>query len=410
VTAVIQQDPGTRTDRRRSQRRKRVAKRVLVVLVILALVGGAATLIAKQTTGNSKKGVGLVAGRQRTVLVAMTLHDDASNKASALTLFGVDPEGTNPVVLFIPAGTLGPIPGLKDFDLMGQALSVGQPSLQQITVDNLLGIDIDRTAVIDDVSLGQFIDGIGGITVDVEERLLGPGPGGTQTLQVPLGKHHMDGAEAVTYLTYTSNDLGEVDSFVRAQKVWEGIFSAGGQKITTALRALQPDPLSADDVAAIGALWKAFAERSADDRTYEVLPGEEIGGGGDNVGYKPDTDQIAQMVKRDFSGSIPAGVNVAARPRIDLRNGNGSPEIGQRAAAVLVPAGLRIIQTGNAVNFDFASTRIVVYGDDEASLALARKIKNLLGVGTIQIGTRPESVVDVTVVLGKDFVNRVKRS
>jgi anionic cell wall polymer biosynthesis LytR-Cps2A-Psr (LCP) family protein len=412
VTAVIQQDPGTRSTRRRAQRRRRVLKRGLLVVLILAVVGGAAALIAKQTTKGSKGGGGLAAGRQKTVLLAMTQHDDPSNQARALTLFGVDPEGTNPVVLFIPTGTLGPIPGLKDFDFVGQALSVGQPSLQQITVANLLGIDIDRTVAIDDVSLGQLIDGLGGITVDVQERLLGPGPGGTQTLQVPLGKHHMDGAEAVTYLTYTSDDSSELDSFVRAQKVWEGIFGAAGshgQKLVSALAALQPD-VSADDATAIAALWKAFAVRSADDRTYEVLPGEAIGGGGDNVSYKPDTDQIAQLVKRDFPGSIPAGVDVAARPDLELRNGNGSPEIGQRAAAILVPAGIHIVVTGNAPNFNFASTRVIVYGDDEQSLALGRKIKSLLGVGTIEVGTRPQSVVDVTVVLGKDFLSRIKGS
>jgi anionic cell wall polymer biosynthesis LytR-Cps2A-Psr (LCP) family protein len=410
---VIQQDPGTRTGRRRAQRRRRVLLRGLLVLLILALIGGASTLIARKVTHNSKAAGGPIAGRQQTALVAMTLHDDVSGQASALTLFGIDPEGTNPVVLFIPVGTLDPIPGYDDFELVGQALSVGQPSLQQITVDNLLGIDIDRTVAIDDITLGALIDEIGGITIDVEERLYGNGPNGTKTAEVPLGKHHMSGAEAITYLTYTSDDATELDSFVRAQKVWEGIFAAAGpsgSKLATALTSLVGDSLSSDDASAIASLWKAFAASGADDRTYEVLPGQEIGGGGANVSYKTDRVQLVALVNRDFPGSIPAGTDTAARPRIELRNGNGRPEIGQRAAALLVPVGMRIEATGNASSFDFPSTRIIVYGDDEQSLALGRRIRTLLGVGSIEVGTRPQSIVDVTIVLGKDFLNQIQRS
>jgi hypothetical protein len=103
-------------------------------------------------------------------------------------------------------------------------------------------------------------------------------------------------------------------------------------------------------------------------------------------------------------------VTIGARSKIQLLNGNGSPEIGQKAAAMLVPAGLRIEVTLNADNFNYRSTKIVIYGDDDASLALGQEIRNLLGVGTVEVGTRAQSIVDVTVVLGKDFLDKVQRS
>ncbi|MGZ4212759.1 MAG: LCP family protein [Actinomycetota bacterium] len=410
MSGVIQQDPGTRSTRRRAHRRRRALKSMLIILLIAAVIGGAATLIARQATRSAAKGTSAGVERQHTVLVAMTLHNDLSEQAAALTLFGVDANGKNPVVLFIPVGSLAPIPGAQDIDMVGKALSVGQPSLEQITIENMLGITIDRTVAIDDVSLGAFVDALGGIDVDVQERLYAAQPDGTQTLQVPLGRHHMSGAAAVTYLTYQSADTTELDSFVRAQKVWEGIFAAGATKLGSSMRAFGSDTLSSDDAAALSGVWRAFAARSADDRTYEVLPGQEIGGGGPNVSYQVDDGKIADLVKRDFAGSVPAGVTVDARPRMDLRNGNGSPEIGQSAAAVLVPAGFHIEYTGNAPNFDFRSTKIVIYSDDEQSLALGRRIREILGVGSVEVGTRAQTVVDVTVVLGKDYLEKVRRS
>jgi LCP family protein required for cell wall assembly len=389
-----------------------VVRRGFLIVLIAALIAGGTFFVARKATHKGTIATGAPAESQRTVLVAMTSHGDASGSATALTLFGVDKNGKNPVVLFIPVGTLAPIPGAKDFDLVGKALAVGQPALEQITIENMMGIDINRTIAMDDVSLGVFIDQLGGIDVDVQERLYITQPDGTRTLEFQLGKHHMNGAAAIAYLTYQSADSTELDSFVRAQKVWEAIFAAASNdsKLTGAMGSFGTDTLSVDENSWLSSIWGAFAARSAADRTYDVLPGQAIGGGGANVSYQVDDAKLADVVRNDFEGSVPFGVTIGARPRVRLLNGNGSPEIGQKAAAMLVPAGLRVEVTGNADNFDYRSTKIVIYGDDAAALALGKEIRNLLGVGTVEVGTRAQSVVDVTVVLGKDFVAKVQRS
>jgi hypothetical protein len=203
-----------------------------------------------------------------------------------------------------------------------------------------------------------------------------------------------------------------VDSFVRAQKVWEGVFAAASNssKFAAAMASFGTDTLSVDEASGLSSIWRAFAAQPAADRTYDVLPGQAIGGGGANVAYQIDDTKLAEVVRNDFAGSVPFGVTIGARSRIRLLNGNGSPEIGQKAAAMLVPAGLRVELTGNADNFNYRSTKIVIYGDDATSLALGQEIRNLLGVGTVEVGTRAPTVVNATVVLGKDFLDKVQRS
>ena len=412
MTTVIRQDPGTRAGRRKTLRRRRVFRRVLVIVLVAALAGGGAYVAVRQVKHKGHKGAAAPVVPQKTALLAMTLHDDPSGQASALTLFGVGQDGSNPVVLFMPVGSLAPIPGAKDIDMVGKALAAGQIGLQQITIENMLGIDVSRTVSIDDVGLGVFIDQLGGIDVNVQESLYKSNADGTRTLIFPTGSRHMNGSDAVTYLTYTASDTTELDSFVRAQKVWEGIFTAAahGAKLSSAIASLQTSSVASDDAQWLSSIFKAFAARPSGDRTYQVLPGQEIGGGGANLSYQVDDSRVADLVRSSFAGSVPYGVTIGSRVRVQLLNGNGSPEIGTRAASLLVPAGLRIEFTGNADNFRYASTKIVIYGDDARSIAVGQEIRNLLGVGTVAVGARQQTVADVTVVLGKDFLNKVKRS
>jgi len=85
-------------------------------------------------------------------------------------------------------------------------------------------------------------------------------------------------------------------------------------------------------------------------------------------------------------------------------NGNGEPETGLAVADLLVPAGFRIADTGNARSFDFTRTRIIVYR--ETDLPIAVRIRDLLGLGAIEISRTQQTIVDVTVVVGRDFVAR----
>jgi LCP family protein required for cell wall assembly len=405
---MVEHEPETRSERRRLMRRRRFVKRgslgtfgIVAVIVLIVLVA-TQTKPSGRTTGAAPLG-------QNTVLLATTFSGDLSHQAQGLTLFGVDTNGKNPVVLFIPSGTLTQIPGFDSIEMAGKALSFGDPSLEQTTVENLLGIVIDRTIEIDDVTLGTIIDELGGIDVDVQERLYDTASDGSKTLLYPLGRRHMKGAAAVTYLMYRGDGTTELDGFVRAQKVWDGIFAAAGTraiKLDTVLRSIEASSLDPDDAVALRQIWGAFAARSSDDRTYDVLPGQAVGAGGANVSYQPDEPEIPSVVARDFPRSVPPGVEAGKRSRIELRNGNGLPESGRQAAALLVPAGLKIEVTGNASSFRFPSTRIIVYADDAESLAVAGRIQKLLHVGRVEVGTRGQTVVDVTVVLGRDFALR----
>lgn len=403
MTTVLERDPGTRAKRGRV---RRFRKRFLTMIVLLAVGSGLGLGVQRMLTSGSPDTQGPVIGdaadgEQFTTLMVTTLLEDPSQQADGLTLFGVDRDGSDPVVMFIPTDTIAEVPGQGSVEI-GKAMSFGRLSLVELAVENLLGVLIDRSVGVDDVSLGSLIDAIGGIDVDVQEQLYEQDAEGRRQLVFAQGEQRMDGAAAITYLTYRTEGSSDLDRFPRAQKVWEGIFAAAAPaELSAAVEGLEGSVAGLGGAEGLAALLGAFAE--ADAQQYEVMPPKPVVSGGDDEVFQVDEEALAQVIARSFAGSVPPS-DVGVGARVELRNGNGSPEVGERAAAVLIPGGFRIVLSGNAGSFDHTTTRIVVYSGDADVVAIGERIRALLGVGQVEIGTRGQTVADVTVILGADLL------
>ncbi|MCL5292330.1 MAG: LytR C-terminal domain-containing protein [Actinobacteria bacterium] len=116
---------------------------------------------------------------------------------------------------------------------------------------------------------------------------------------------------------------------------------------------------------------------------------------GEEVFYEPDQPEIARLLKLIW------GINqkIVKKPRVVVLNGNGTPGVGAKAAKLLVDAGFEIVETKNADNFNYAETKILIYGDGKE----AEKIKKTLGFGTLVTQRIETGVADYAVVLGADY-------
>lgn len=405
---LIERAQETRVERRRARMRRRVGAAGIVV-VVAATVGAYVVTRGDGASQGDASGGQVARTEQRTTLIALTRTDDPSGRADQITLFATDPSGAHPFTLFIPAGTLAPIPGQKDIDELGQALAFGEPTLLELSVENVLGIRIDRSISLDDVSLGKMIDALGGIDVDVTERIYEVTDARTKELVFTPGRRRMDGAEAVIYMEYRDDGESDLDRFVRARKVWEGIdVAAAGRRAALLQSAREFDPavITQDDAIAFAELMATFAASAVPSRGYEGLPVSAISGGGSGEVYQLDERRVDALVARRFEGSRASELAPSARPRIEVRNGVGTPGLGERVAARIVPAGMKVEVTGNATTFGNPQTRIIVYGDDETSLALGRRLRELLGAGGVEVAVRGQTVVDATILIGEDFRRR----
>jgi hypothetical protein len=143
-------------------------------------------------------------------------------------------------------------------------------------------------------------------------------------------------------------------------------------------------------------LAKVVRQLAAGTVSYQILPAEAVdaGSGGDEV-YRVRQSDLDQLM-----GQLLPGV-ANDRIRVQVLNGTGAIGASPRVVQRLVPVGGRIILSGNADSFAYAQTQIVFY--DRTQQPAAERVRQALGTGRLVLSRQPLDVVDVTVVIGKDF-------
>jgi LCP family protein required for cell wall assembly len=113
--------------------------------------------------------------------------------------------------LSIPRDTFASIPGHDD-QKINAAYAFGGAKLEVQTVEQFLGIDVDQVAVVDFNGFRDFIDAIGGVTVDIDQKVCSEISGGAEnggfSLFLDPGEHDLDADQALS-LTRTRSNLAE---------------------------------------------------------------------------------------------------------------------------------------------------------------------------------------------------------
>ncbi len=132
-------------------------------------------------------------------------HDGCSQgQFRADTLMLIRAGGGDFQKLSIPRDSFAEIPG-QDPQKINAAFALGGAKLQIETVEKFLGIDIDHVAIIDFTGFQDLIDAVGGVEVDVPNKLcadISGGAGGGQggiTLRLGKGENTLDGQKALAY-------------------------------------------------------------------------------------------------------------------------------------------------------------------------------------------------------------------
>jgi anionic cell wall polymer biosynthesis LytR-Cps2A-Psr (LCP) family protein len=402
---------GPRQARRAQLRRRRRTQGAVAlfggIAVCAVIILGAAWIgneIRPETPAPTPQPSTSPAVEQDTLLLVRETREDGP--AAGTTLLVSTPDENEGMILFIPAGTLVDIPGFG-LDRLGLAYQYGGSALVEASVENVLGIDIDHVAAASSSSLAALLARTGGFELTLEERLVERADDGTAEVRFEPGEQFLDGERLAEYWSFRQSGESELDSFPRQQRVWSQLLRAATDpEVIEAMVADGATPLNttADTEFLTSLLSSLAAAQDGDRLQFDLLPvspfgGEDASGG---ITYRPTPAGIERLAAGPLAGSVPTGGGTAAI-RVQVLNGVGTPGIGQEVDERLEGTGVRIVLTDNARSFDFAETRILVYREDQRSLDAARLVQERLGVGTIQISRQPQSVVDLTIVVGADF-------
>lgn len=411
VTFRPRRGPGKRQQRRRKEQKRRRRRASLYVflgwILAAAVIAGGLILVQREV---SRRGAGGPSGAappaQETWLLIGTEESDTSGAASWLAVMSWSPEGKG-FYLYLPPSTYLELPGFG-LEIVGRARALGGEALTLSAVSNLLGVSFDHHVRISDQSSRALFDAAGGIDLDVSTRLTEEGADGRIHTIFAEGPQHLDGERVAEYLGYLDPEGDELTRALRHAAVWSAL-----------LAAYSDDPEALGDVFVSSSelfagefepedlqeFFTAMASAEEDEFIFETLPVDPVSVDAESQFYAPEREAIERLVSRHLSGSRPAGAGQTGR-RIQILNGNGVPGIGQQVAADLVPEGFRVVLNANANRFDYATTQIVIYSDSEEALEIAAELRGILGTGETVVSLQKQSLVDITIVVGKDYLER----
>jgi hypothetical protein len=268
---------------------------------------------------------------------------------------------------------------------LGKALQLGGSPRLKATAENLLGVALADVATYDDNGLAALVGPAGPLSVRLPERVEQVDARGTVHVVYEAGLRKVAPAEVGPLLS-TRGQGNDLARLARHQAFWDAW-----------LARLREQPAAVP--AQPAALHRALAALLAGPVQSRVVPVQSLGTTTDDGElYQVDGAELRALVATAFPGRPAAA---STRPRVQILNGTGAVGLAQQVADRLVPAGVEVKLTGNAARLDFAETQVVFY--DAKEQPAAERVRKALGIGKLVLSRNPLDVVDVTVIVGKDF-------
>lgn len=391
------------------KRRKRLtsliaAAAAIVIAVVLASALSGGDPDDDDDPGRDGSTIAQADDQVESMLLYGTNEDAGSEGASWIALLSIDRAEDRGSVVYLPAHTAVEIPG-RGLLPLGEAAAGGDVALLLAGTESLLGMQIDSYLELSAGDARVLLGQLGPLEIEVPSEVSVPA-GTDQTRQIfAEGPQSIEGDRLGQLLYVTGVDGDDVELGDRHLAFWDAVFETyGGQSAE-----LQEIVASAGDVLGESDrtpqenadLIAEIAALPEDAISLNTLPVRQVTVGDDEL-YNVNEEEVTEFVQT----TIGARSGTANETRVQILNGNGVPGIGDDVAELLVGEGYRVILSGNYRSLDVKSTLIIAYDQSEEGIALAERARELLGVGEVQISGQDQGIVDLTIVVGKDFLRR----
>lgn len=349
---------------------------VLVAVPVLGKVGVDAALRGGGPGEASSNADPTLPGYQAIVAASPTvlaLDVAVDGRLVAAALVGGTARQGGGGVLVVPAGLrTGDGPTAPT---LGDAFASGGPTAVASLVSTSLRVDTGPVVRLDDAAWRDVVGAGTSLEIDNPAPLLDD----AGTTVFPAGRIALGADRIAAYLHQRDPGEDDLEALYRTEIVWTAWLGRGGSG-GTVLGDLV-DGLAGAPVTVL--TLPATARDEDGRRTYTTVAAE--------------VDEAVALVV-----PFPAPPETGGRTRVRLLDGTGEAERSLRIAAEVVPLGVSILVFGNADRFDH-DVDVVEYHRPDAEAA-ARRIAERLGVSTVTLLDRPDSAIDVTIVVGSSHV------
>ena len=379
-------------------------------------------------------------GASRVTLLVMGLDyndwrlGDGPPRTDTMILLTLDPLAKTAGMLSIPRDMWVNVPGFGYYKInqayqLGEAdrLPGGGPELARRTVEQFLGVPIQYYAQVDFSAFVRFIDEIGGVKLDVAEEVsIDIYDDDRGAITISPGIQTLPGEYALAYARARSTEGGDFDRAERQQQVVMGIFNrlvsfdmiptlvTKAPTLYNELSSGVKTNLALDEI--IQLAWTGQSISQEEIRKGIIGP-EQV-----NLGKSPDgldilkplPDQIRLLRDYVFTQDVnaspvlsqnkePLQLAVEEAPQLSLLNGTLTAGMAGLTSEYFQDQGFNVIFIGDADNKPHIYTSIYDYTGNPYAV---KYFVELMNISQYRVFYRyaPESEVDVTIILGDDWV------
>ena len=392
-----------RTGRRTAQRqaRRRRQRRLMAGLLALAVVVLAVATYALTRRDEPPRTTLAKQTRTQSTLFFQVQGENGSAVGSALLAH--DPGSRTGAIVLVPPQVIVTVPGTGTLQL-GRALRSVPPERSRNALSDLMGVTVDAGWVVNLPTLATLIDRLGGVQADVDVPVVV-----AQSVILNPGGQLLDGERATQFLRYLAPGEQEQARLARLQEVLDGVLTSlprATAQVTSALGALGERSDSSIPDPQLASFLVGLAEDSRTDQLqYDTLPVIPIDPGDGITSFRLDAEASTALVDRLLAQSVPPGARQTGN-RVLVLNGVGTPGLGEKVRARLVPAGFVFVGSRNNASFGVARSRVLVKEATPEAQALGLRLAKALGLTADAVQTSDlGSIADAVVVIGADFAD-----
>ncbi len=388
--------PGLRAQARTARLHRRRRHRLWWLLLVLALLAASVAVVLAGTGRSTRHpAVAVPASTQQTLLLGIGASGAG---AQSVALLGLTPAGAG-ATLLIPPDTLVDGPGRT----VGGSYAIAAAGEFPGSLSDLLGVRVDGTWRLSPTALAALVDGLGGVTVDVDEAIV------TAGLSLAPGTQTLTGGQAAAYALYLGGETEQARAN-RTRLVLDGVLAkvgAGGRtsaQLGALLGGLGVGSTTAWTPTRLAAYLGSLAVSDVAQHE-EALPVTALDAGSSTPTFALDGSAEPALVAGLFGPSLRHEAG-AAGTRVEVVNDSGRPGLATSTRARLSAAGLTFVRATNDNPFhQYARSSILVFDASPGSIAFGRKVAAALGLphAPVLVSSQTSSVVDALAVLATDY-------
>lgn len=138
-------------------------------------------------------------------------------RTDTIILVNIDPRTKSVNALSIPRDSKVYLPGDNGVNKINAAHAIGGIEMTKKTIEDTLGVHIDRYVMVHDSAVKEIVDAMDGLDIYVEKPMHYNDYSGNLHINFTKGDHHLNGQQCVEYLRFRHDALGDIGRTQRQQ-------------------------------------------------------------------------------------------------------------------------------------------------------------------------------------------------